>query len=68
MKNPNCDGGRCKSATGEVRVYPLGGGGNLILCAACWAYENRYRAERARETKAPENFPQVKWEASEVYQ
>lgn len=42
MNNPNCDGGRCKSATGEVRVYPLGGGGNLILCATCWAYENRY--------------------------
>ena len=28
MKNPNCDNEKCRSATGEVRVYPLGGGGN----------------------------------------
>jgi hypothetical protein len=65
--NPNCDGGHCRAPDGQVRVYPLGGGGNLILCMACAAHENRYRFERGRETGAPENFPQMNWHACEVY-
>ena len=44
--NVNCCGGECRQPHGEVRMYPLGGGGNLILCQACWAHENRYRFER----------------------
>jgi hypothetical protein len=67
VHNNNCDGSHCREATGQVRLYPLGGGGNLILCHACWAHENRYRYERGREMKAPENFPQQNWEAAEVY-
>jgi hypothetical protein len=65
--NPMCDGNRCQHSSGEVRVYPLGGGGNLILCRACWDYENGFRAQRARETQAPDNWPQVEWKSSEVY-
>lgn len=70
--NPYCDGGHCRSEHGEVRVYPLtprsaDGGSNLILCMACFAYENRYRYERGRETGAPELWPQENWNASEVY-
>lgn len=45
-QNPNCCGGNCCTDHGEVRVYPLGGGANLILCKCCWAHENRYRYER----------------------
>ena len=66
-KNPNCSGGHCVHDHGEVRVYPLGGGGNLILCHACWAHENRYRFNRGFETKAPENWPQHDWAKAEVY-
>ena len=44
--NPNCCGDHCTERDGEVRVYPLGGGANLILCLACWAHENRYRYDR----------------------
>lgn len=65
--NPNCDGDHCRSATGEVRVYPIGGAGNAILCRACFAAENRYRYERGRETGEPENWPQVAWETAKVY-
>ncbi len=65
--NPNCDGSHCESETGEVRVYPLGGGANVILCLACWACENRYRYERGRETGRPSDWPQVNWNAAEVY-
>lgn len=45
-KNWNCCGDQCRDPNGEVRLYPLGGGANLILCHACWAHENRYRYER----------------------
>lgn len=65
--NPNCDGALCVGH-GEVRLYPLGGGANLILCAACFANENRYRRERGRETGAPERWPEVEWATAEVYQ
>jgi len=59
--NPNCCGSNCRSATGEVRVYPLGAGANLILCAPCFAHENRYRAGRVRDGADAASFPQVKW-------
>jgi hypothetical protein len=67
VHNPNCCGDHCHAETGEVRVYPLGGGGNLILCNACWINENRYRHKRGVETGAPENWPQVNWATAEVY-
>ena len=44
-ENNECCGSGPHTA-GQVRVYPLGGGGNLILCRHCWAHENRYRYER----------------------
>lgn len=66
--NPNCDGSHCRCATGEVRLYPLGGGANLILCLACWAHENRYRYERGKETRNMETWPQLNWFEAEVYQ
>ncbi len=64
--NPNCDGDHCKS-NGEVRLYPLGGGANLILCHTCFAHENRYRFNRGFETKSPENWPQVDWSKAKEY-
>lgn len=65
--NPNCDGSHCVSATGPVRLYPLGGSANLIVCIACCAHENRYRAERGRETGAPENWPVLQWASLKPY-
>lgn len=67
-RNPNCCGGHCREERGEVRVYPLGAGGNLILCHACWAHENRYRFNRALETGESTRWPQVDWNTAEVYQ
>lgn len=66
-KNWNCDGDHCTHALGSVRVFPIGGSANLILCQSCAAHENRYRYERGRETGAPENWPQVNWFECEVY-
>jgi hypothetical protein len=79
IHNPNCDGDHCASEHGEVRVYPLGAGGNLILCQACWAHENRYRYDRAFEyngskkadiagTEGEKMWPQENWFTAEVYE
>lgn len=67
VHNPNCDGSHCLTESGEVRLYPLGGGANLILCAACFAHENQYRRERGRETGAPENWPLIDWTTARPY-
>lgn len=64
--NPNCDGSHCHSAS-EVRVYPLGGGGNLILCHACFAHENKYRFNCGRHYGRPEEWPQVDWATAKRY-
>jgi hypothetical protein len=66
-KNWNCDGGHCVFADGEVRVYPLGGDGNLILCLACFAHENRARRLKGVHYKRPEDWPQVDWSTAERY-
>jgi hypothetical protein len=67
IQNPNCDGDFCSKSTGEVRVMPLGGGGNLILCRTCFAHENAYRRLRGNETGEPGNWPQVDWKSAKVY-
>jgi hypothetical protein len=67
IKNWNCDGSKCTDPNGATRVYPLGGGGNLILCLSCFANENKYRFHRGRETGHPENFPQVSWSDAKPY-
>lgn len=64
--NPNCDGSHCRGDL-EVRVYPLGAGGNLILCQACFAHENRYRYERAKASGREQDWPQVKWPEARRY-
>jgi hypothetical protein len=65
--NPNCDGSANSLETHEVRLYPLGGGGNLILCYQCFAHENRYRRSRGAYYGRPEDWPQVDWTTAEVY-
>jgi hypothetical protein len=48
-------------------INELGSGGNLILCHACFAHENRYRYNRGVETKRPNDWPQVNWAEAEIY-
>ena len=66
-KNWNCDKTKCTEGHGEVRVYPLGSGGNLILCHACWAHENRSRHLKGVHYGRPEEWPQLDWAKAEVY-
>ena len=63
--NPNCDGAHC-THNGQVRVYPIGAGGNLILCRSCFAHENHYNAERNREV-GEFRWPFVAWGDAKHY-
>lgn len=69
-RNYNCDGGRCRTPKGEVRIMRLGPkgtlSGNLHLCHYCWNYENYYNRERANETGNRAAFPQHDWEKAEI--
>lgn len=70
MNNPNCDGPGPHSGR-QVRRYPIGGGSNAILCRACVARENRYRAERRADTANPVDpagFPHQDWQTLKVYE
>ena len=50
--NPNCDGSRTADhGYKEVRLYPLGNGGNLRLCLPCFANEILDRYRRAKEAR-----------------
>ena len=70
LKNPNCDNDKCTHADGLVKVLPLGGDGNLIVCYSCYLHEMRYRAARNRETKGADrdNWKIPKWQDLRVYE
>lgn len=66
----HCNGSgphRSHSNPREVRLFPLGGGANSILCLACWGRENRYRYERVREGADAAGFPQVNYFTANIY-
>jgi len=65
--NGMCDGSHCRSAASEVRVLPLGGGANLILCRACHAHELAWRRERNRSLGDFAQFALPEWETLAVY-
>lgn len=81
LLNSNCDGDRCRlGADRTVKVYPLGAGGNLILCSACFAHENSARFERRQEycraqpgnptdsSEAQTRWPHVAWRSAKTYE
>ena len=67
LKNPNCCGDMCISPDGEVRVLPIGGGGNLILCHTCYTIEMTYRRSRNAQMRTP-IFQLPKWDTLKVYE
>ena len=62
----NCDGSGPHSL-GDVRVMPMGGGGNLILCLRCWMKENTYRIERNRDLADFAKFEIIDWQNAKKY-
>jgi len=66
MQN-NCDGSG-PHASGEVRVMPTGGDGNLILCRHCWNREVEYRRDRNKALGDFAKFALPTWESGKVYE
>jgi hypothetical protein len=64
--NPNCDGSHCRPGYKEVRKYPSSDGSDLYLCLPCFANENMHRHNRTKETRRPEDWPQVSWSTAEM--
>ena len=67
VQNNMCDSNRCRSNVGEVRVLPTGGGGNIIVCRACFDHEIGFRRERNKELSRETAFPLPRWQDLEVY-
>ena len=63
----NCDGSG-PHTTGEVRVMPTGGDGNLILCRQCWENELHYRRDRNRSLAVFAQFDIIAWNDAKVYE
>lgn len=71
MNNPNqnlnCDNHHCRDAHGEVRLLPMGGGGNAILCIDCFNFEINWRKERNKDLGKDCQFKIPTWEQLTVY-
>lgn len=67
MDNPNCDGDKCRSPRGQVRVLPTGGDGNLIVCITCFQNEIAFRRDRNRELSDDCKFDLPMWTDLKVY-
>ena len=67
-KNPNCGGAHCSAATGPVKLYPTGGGGNDILCHSCWEHQNAYNRQRVRDGAEAANFPVQDWATAKPFE
>jgi hypothetical protein len=72
QKNWNCDGDKCTNPNGEVRVLPLNGDSNLIVCYSCFLNEMRHREYLNQDYVKPrlskENkWDLPKWESLKVY-
>jgi hypothetical protein len=66
VKNPNCDSVHCTQVYGEVRLLPIGGGGNAILCRECFRHERMYRRQRNQDLGV-EAFELPEWETLTPY-
>jgi hypothetical protein len=67
MENTNCCGSGPHRA-GEVRVMPMGGHGNLILCRSCWLSEINWRRRRNAELGEFAQFALPPWDSGKTYE
>lgn len=67
--NDRCDGEGPHSVRLGVRKYPLGGGGNAILCIKCVQRENEFRTHMRQQKGAqPGAFPSQPWPTLAIYE
>lgn len=68
IHNDNCDGDHCLLGNGEVRVVPLAGDANLILCENCVTHEMAWRKQRNKELAPDARYDILSWAALKVYE
>jgi len=62
---PVCDGDGCRGAKGELRLFPIGPSGNMLLCKPCF---DRTMAESRKLNKQGMDLPVWdKFNEGEVY-
>lgn len=62
-----CGGRGPHSRLKEVRVLPIGGGANMILCRACFDHEIAYRRERNKRLSEAAQYVLPTWDSLEVF-
>lgn len=62
MKNPNCDHWYCAGPDTEVRILPLPGGANAILCSSCFMHEMNWQRLRNQTLAVDARFPLPLWQ------
>jgi hypothetical protein len=65
--NWNCDGSGPHVANGEVRILPLDGGANAILCGRCFTREIKWRRLRNITLVGDQKFDLPKWKTLQIY-
>lgn len=68
MKNYNCDNDYCKYANGEIRVLPIGGDSNALLCKACYEHEILFRRDLNEDLGDSFKFKLPAWEDLKIYE
>ena len=68
VKNDQCDNRWCESANGQVRLLPLPGGANAILCFHCFAYEMRARTRANKDLAGDCRWDIPAWDSLEIYE
>lgn len=67
IHNNMCDGDKCQSENGQVRVLPTGSSSNAILCLHCFTNELNYRAHANRTLGDFAKFSLPKWTDLQEY-
>lgn len=67
-QNWNCCSNKCSDPHSHVRVLPIGGGGNLILCYDCFIVEMEWRQHMNNLLGVTARWPIPKWEDLKVYE
>lgn len=67
MENTYCNGSG-PHTEGTVKVMSTGGGGNLLLCRACWLREITWRKERNRSLGDFAQFDLPNWNDAKSYE
>lgn len=62
IEGNSCDHGH--QTAGEVRLLPIGGGGNVIVCRSHYLHEIQFRLKRIADG-VPFDLPE--WESLTVY-